>query len=396
MKLKRLAEDFQVEEQVSLAPSGGPLAMYLLTKESLGTLEAIEAIRRRWKLDRGRIAFAGLKDKHAQTRQFVTIEGGPPRNLSEESFRLEYLGPAARPIHASDILSNAFTVVIRELSEAEAQAASAALSAATQFGVPNYFDDQRFGSLGESGHFIAEPWCRGDYERTLWLALAEPNARDRPEDREQKRLLRDHWGQWQRCGELLARSERQRVAGFLESSRGDFRRAIGLLRQDLRSLWLAAYQSQLWNQVLAALLREVCRPEQLAPQTIGRRELPMFDALESEQFERLRATQLPLPSARLHLERGPLQELYDRVLAAEGIALRELRVKYPRDSFFSKGERAVLLLPQAVEQSAAADELYPGRRKLTLRFSLARGSYATILIKRVTGSMVEWEGDDVV
>src|SRR5262245_25982744 len=100
MKLKRLAEDFQVEEQVAMKRGGGPMAMYLLTKESLGTLEAIEAIVRRWKLARARIAFAGLKDKHALTRQFVTIANGPQRNLSEESFRLEYLGQTARPIHA--------------------------------------------------------------------------------------------------------------------------------------------------------------------------------------------------------------------------------------------------------------------------------------------------------
>jgi tRNA(Glu) U13 pseudouridine synthase TruD len=34
----------------------------------------------------------------------------------------------------------------------------------------------------------------------------------------------------------------------------------------------------------------------------------------------------------------------------------------------------------------ADDELYPGRQKMTLAFELARGSYATILIKRVTVS----------
>ena len=50
-------------------------------------------------------------------------------------------------------------------------------------GVPNYFDDQRFGSLGASGEFIAKPWCLGDYERALWLALAEHNPHDRPGDR---------------------------------------------------------------------------------------------------------------------------------------------------------------------------------------------------------------------
>ena len=31
-----------------------------------------------------------------------------------------------------------------------------------------------------------------------------------------------------------------------------------------------------------------------------------------------------------------------------------------------------------------ADELHPGRRALRLRFELPKGSYATILVKRIT------------
>ena len=41
--------------------------------------------------------------------------------------------------------------------------------------------------------------CRGaerDYERALWLALADPNEHDRPDDRKEKQLLRDRWGDW--------------------------------------------------------------------------------------------------------------------------------------------------------------------------------------------------------
>ena len=43
--------------------------------------------------------------------------------------------------------------------------------------------------------------------------------------------------------------------------------------------------------------------------------------------------------ARLKLGDSLLKHLYDEVLAAEGLELRQIRVKYPRDSFFSKGER---------------------------------------------------------
>jgi tRNA pseudouridine13 synthase len=251
--------------------------------------------------------------------------------------------------------------------------------------VPNYFDDQRFGSLGESGQFIAESWCRGDYERTIWLAIAEPNARDSSHGRDDKRLLREHWGDWRRCRELLRAPDRQKIAAFLDDQRGDFRRAIALVRQDQRSLWLAAYQSHLWNRILATVLHQTCRPEQLALQTIAQSAVPFYQSLDADQAALLKEMFLPLPSARLHLESEPLRALYDRVLAEAGTALRQIRVKYPRDSFFSKGERPALFQPREVQAAPDADELYPGRRKLTLRFALPRGSYATILIKRLTG-----------
>src|SRR4051812_45860714 len=106
MKLKRLPEDFQVAEEISLRPDGGPFALYRLTKQSLSTLEAIDAIARRWKLPRQKIAFAGLKDKHALTSQYMTILAGPRRGWSESNLSVEYIGQVTRAIHASAILSN--------------------------------------------------------------------------------------------------------------------------------------------------------------------------------------------------------------------------------------------------------------------------------------------------
>ena len=385
MKLKRIPEDFQVEELVALRPGSGPFALYRLTKQALGTPEAVDAVLQKWNLARGQVAYAGMKDRHALTRQFVTIKGGPRQGMRQTNLELEYVGQSPRPIEARDITSNRFIVVLRDLAESELAIAARALDGAARDGLPNYFDNQRFGSLGESGEFIAKPWCLGDYERATWLALAEPNVHDSPADREQKQLLRDHWGDWIKCKALLARSHRRSIITYLADKPGDFKRALALVRQDLRSIWMAAFQSHLWNQILAAIIHEICRPEQLAMQNIGRRELPLFTSLDASQRELLAETVLPLPSARLHLDEGLLKSLYDRVLAAEGISLREVRVKYPRDSFFSKGERPALFRPAETSHESADDDLYPGRQKLTMRFSLPRGSYATILVKRVSG-----------
>jgi tRNA pseudouridine13 synthase len=387
MKLKCLPADFQVDEQVTLRSSGGPFALYLLEKESIGTLEAIDQVVSRWNIPRSQIAWAGLKDRHARTSQYVTIKSGPKQGLQAGKIELKFLGYASRPVHPRDIVSNRFTVVLRDMDAAEIAAAQKTLAEVERDGLPNYFDEQRFGSLGESGVFIAQPWCKGDYEKALWLALAEHNDHDRPDEREQKRLLRENWGKWPQAKAALARSHRRSVITFLadKPDRPDFKRALALVRQDLRSLWLAAYQSHLWNQMLAAVLEANCPPEDLRKQRIARQELPFFTKLPAEDRDWLHAFQMPLPSARLHLEPGDLKDLIDDVMSAEGMELREVRVKYPRDAFFSRGERPAIFRPEYLTHETADDELYPGRSKLTLKFTLRRGSYATIFVKRITG-----------
>jgi tRNA pseudouridine13 synthase len=383
MKIKRLPEDFQVQEQISLPAAGGPVALYRLTKQSLSTLEAVAAITRRWKLSRGQLAFAGLKDKHARTTQYVTISRGPRRGLSQSNLQLDYVGQVSRAIEARDITSNHFIVVIRGQMPRELEAAVRELASVSDSGLPNYYDNQRFGSMGQSGQFIAQAWCLGDYERALQLALTEPRAGDSADERNEKGIWREHWGDWQACWKLLPRSRWRALLAFLADRPRDFRGAIALPPHELRSLWLAAFQSHLWNQLLAAFIRLVCRPQQCLYRALGGRDLPFFFELDQAQGDRLLQASLPLPSARLHLQDHALEALYNEVLAEQGIELRQIRVKYPRDSFFSKGEREAAVQPQQLEHQASADELYDGRRKLRLQFSLPRGSYATILVKRI-------------
>src|SRR6185436_18845814 len=97
MKLRRLPEDFAVEELADFPADGGPFALYRLSKRSLGTMEAVQAVAQRWKLPPRRISYGGLKDRHAVTGQIVTIENGPRRGLEQTGFALSYLGQAARP-----------------------------------------------------------------------------------------------------------------------------------------------------------------------------------------------------------------------------------------------------------------------------------------------------------
>jgi tRNA pseudouridine13 synthase len=387
MKLKCRPEDFRVEEITAFActgDSGGPFAVYRLVKQSIGTPEAIDTIAQRWALRRDRISFGGMKDRHAATTQTLTIHNGPKRGLKQTNLDLAYLGQAPRAFVPADISANRFTIVMRDMSAAAIERATAALNEVAAHGIPNYFDDQRFGSVGESGDFIAQAWCLGDFSRALWLAIADPNDHDRPDDKPRKKTLRDHWGNWAVIKEKIGATYLDRIIARLIDQPDDYRFAFALIPAHIRDLYLAAYQSFLWNRMLSLLIRDRVPAAQIATVELDHDTLAFPRSLPPAMKDELQHLMLPLPSARARFDDEPSKALCERVLKDVGIELRQLKTKPPRDVYFSRGNRPAFIFPQGINSSDAEDEMHAGRRKLTLAFDLPRGCYATILVKRIT------------
>src|SRR5436305_2099355 len=101
MILKQTPEDFQVVELTDFQAGEGPFALYRLEKSGWTTPDALQAIRRRWQLDRRRLSYGGMKDRHAQTIQHFTIFHGPKRRMTHQGFTVTYLGQAAEPFVAT-------------------------------------------------------------------------------------------------------------------------------------------------------------------------------------------------------------------------------------------------------------------------------------------------------
>jgi tRNA pseudouridine13 synthase len=398
MKLRCRPEDFVVEELPTVEPAThGPFTLYRLTKTGLGTLEAVEAIRHRWQIDGSRISYGGLKDRHAVTTQLLTIRGGPRRALHQTHLTLEPLGYLDRPYTPAQFRGNRFVIVLRDLTEEAAARAEAAMSDLRTTGLPNYFDDQRFGSVGYGGQFIAESWLKGDHETALRLALAEPNPHDRPGTREEKAVLREFWGRWAEAKERLPRSHARSLVTYLVDHPTDFRGAFARLNKNLRTLYFSAYQSFLWNAVTARWIEANTRPEQRIAVTFRLGDQPLPTGLTSEDRARLDVP-IPLPASRSTLPGPPVGLICEEVVAARGLEWNALRVKHLKDVFFSKGNRPALFDPGELTWEVGPDELYPKRRALTLRCTLPKGSYATMLVKRLTagepGSADAGDGDD--
>jgi tRNA pseudouridine13 synthase len=317
--------------------------------------------------------------------QYLTILEGPERPLRETSFELEPVGRTDRPYGPAHFRGNRFSVVIRDLSTDAADKARRAVAELPRDGLPNYFDDQRFGSVGFSGGFIAREWLSGQYEQALKLAIAEPNPADRPGTKQEKAILRECWGNWPEAKARLDRSHARSLVTYLVDHPTDFRGAFARTRRELRSLYFSAFQSHLWNLTLARLLERLTRPDQRVAINFRVASLPIHRGLDREQAAILEACRVPLPASRTKLPaQEPERTAALEVVAEQGLTWDDLRVKHLKDVFFSKGERPALFFASGLSSTLDDDDLHPTRRKLTLDFELPKGAYATLLIKRVT------------
>jgi tRNA pseudouridine13 synthase len=114
-------------------------------------------------------------------------------------------------------------------------------------------------------------------------------------------------------------------------------------------------------------------------------DLPIPRSIPPESLEEWRNLELPLPSARLKIDpAAPWATLVEEVMDEEGLPLDQMKLKAFRKPFFSKGDRAAAVIPTGLKAESTRDDLNPGKMKLILRFDLPRGSYATMIVKRVT------------
>jgi tRNA pseudouridine13 synthase len=386
MKLKQIPSDFRVEELTNLSPGEtGPFAFYLLDKINWTTPDALNLVRKRWKVPFTRLAFGGLKDRHASTSQFVSIFRGPQRNFTHPGVSLIYKGQIELPFSSADIKANRFSLTLRSMSEAAVVQARSSLPELARVGVPNYFDDQRFGSVAHENQFVAKEMVLGRYEQALKLALASPYEHDRAAMKDEKAILKAHWGNWSACKDALPRGHARLLVDYLLHHPDDYRGALGRLKPELRGLYLSAWQSHLWNKILALWIRENVSAEKILTMKMRLGPVPIPRSMPEATLREWKSLSLPLPSSRLKVDPdAPWAGLVEAVMEDAGLALSEMKLRDFRKPFFSKGDRAAAVIPEGLSVDSEKDDLHPGKRKLILRFDLPRGCYATMIVKRLT------------
>ena len=370
----------------ALSATPSEYAIFTLHKTSWDTFDLVDLLARKWGVPRQNIGLGGFKDRHGSTAQRISVRGltGTPGRLEDRNFRAEFLGWSDHAVSARDVRGNRFRITLRDLTGPEASRVAAAGPEVAAVGFPNYFDAQRFGSARHGAGFMGKAIFLGKRERALRLWFT-PSKHDDKKTRALKQCVLEHWGQWEKCAGLTF-GEYARVLACLQESRGAFHKALERIDRRFLVLALNAYQSFLFNQVLSRWLATVAASHHaaLTPLRSPFGELLFYHRVPEALAAELGGTELPVPGYDTSVEDATVSRILSSVLEEEGIRLTDLRVRQMRGISVGGVMRAAVVRPQDLEVTPAADdEMYPGRQKIVLSFFLPRGSYATLLVKRL-------------
>jgi tRNA pseudouridine13 synthase len=386
MRIKVFPGDFAVIEVLAVPlAEGGRYAVYRARKRAITTLQLQNRLAAALGLSASAVAFPALKDRQAVAVQFGTVRDAGPPQVKGRGFTAERVGWLDRRLSPCDLAGNRFSAVLRDLCQDEAARVTVRLAEMAHWGLPNYFDEQRFGSRLADGEFPGRLILRRDEAGALRAHLAGQQIGDTAEVRAFKAFAAVQWGDWEAIFARAPKPSNYRsVLTYLCHHPDGYRRALNLVTPRVLSLYLAAYQSFLWNQLAGRTLQAKLETADVPLETvnIGGETLPIYRQLPQDLLASLEGIKLPLLHHRLQPEDPTVASFIETILDKEGFTLRDLKARVLKNAYLGKGARALLLLPRDLTWGAAeADERFPGRYKLTVRFFLARGSYATLLFK---------------
>lgn len=384
MKLRQRQEDFKVEEISELAiTDSGPFKLYLLEKRGMESFFLFSYLAKTSGIEVRDIGYAGLKDKHAITKQYITIPAGKEfKTLHEKSFDLTFLGYLDERLELGSLQGNRFEITMRNIRKGEFEGIQKKAAAAQAYGVPNYFDSQRFGSVINK-EFVVKYVVKGDFEKAVKTFLTSYTKSEPSRIKNEKRDILKNWPNIEK---LVIRSTS--LLNIIEEYKKskDWAAAYRRMPTNIRKMTLSAYQSYLWNECVKVILKKALYHEQVQKVDYAVGDLIFYKDLKESQLKGI-PEKLNLIGPRMKLE-GVEEAAIRQVLNKEGLSLKDFDIQEKTGDFFGVRERQVIIKPEGFRiGEPQTDEMNDrGKKnvfKVTVSFSLPKGSYATIVTKRI-------------
>jgi len=385
-QIKQRAEDFRVDE---CPPDGirggrGQFAWFKLVKRGLTTPAAISRVASYLGIKPNAITFAGLKDANAITSQWVSLANVDVRRLErmrDKDIRISdiHFRPVGQKV--GNLTGNRFVVRVRGVGRRQQNQAQAILDLMARRGVPNYFGQQRFGSRGDNAA-MGEALVRGQHEEFLRIFLGRGRKSDPPRsqaarDAYDHRALKRALG----CWAPYCLDPRNALSALLAGKTPT--EAIKTITPRIRQIYVQAYQSVIFNDIVAARIEGIDTIEagDLAENHATGRNFPVKDLAEAKAraaaFE-LSPTGL-IPGRRMKIAEGEPGRIERNVMSKHRIDA-SLFTRSDTTMNVGASRRPLRFRPADVEASAGRD--YHGTF-VEVAFTAPSGCYATVLLEEL-------------
>lgn len=251
--IKQRPEDFLVDEQPQYQPCGSGEHIYMLVQKRLmSTLDMVSVIARHFGVARGAVGYAGLKDKHAITRQVVSVHapGKRPEDfpmLVHDRIEVLWTDLHTNKLRTGHLAGNRFSIRVRGVKPTDVLKAKRILDELARVGVPNRIGEQRFGMM-ENNHAIGAALIMGEWDRAVRLLLG-PDPRFPALNAESRAAFAR--GDFVRAFETMPSSANAERAVLRQLTKGkDARRALKALDERVVRYYVSAAQSAVFNAVL--------------------------------------------------------------------------------------------------------------------------------------------------
>ncbi|MBO8174970.1 MAG: tRNA pseudouridine(13) synthase TruD [Thermococcus sp.] len=397
-KIKQRPEDFIVVEVVpKRLISSGSCLIYKLKKKNWETMAAIKEIAKRIGIHYKEIGFAGTKDRHAFTVQYISICDIALKekldSLKIQDIKLEFVG-YGKPLKLGMLVGNKFRIIIREpnlpIEEAFERTKEIIAELKSKGGFPNYFGYQRFGERRVVNHEIGKLLLKGQFEEAAIKFLGEYTG-EMEGDEARKNFLetRDIERALEEFPKFL-RYERAMLYRYKET--GSWKKAFAVLPRPILRIFIHSYQSYLFNKVLSRRIEEglplnealvgdiVCQVKHRIP-------------LRSKTFKVTRGT-LRLVNEKIkkgeamvtgpifgfasRLADGEMGRIEKEILEEEEISLKEFKMKTLKILAEPGGRRELLIKPLEFKYKSLPEE-----NALAFKFFLPKGVYATSVLREI-------------
>ncbi len=343
-------------------------------KFNCDTTMAFKKLSRYLQTSLKRIGFAGMKDKRGITCQQVSLwEPNVARVESFNANNLDLRNPvwSKKRLELGDLKGNHFTITIRKINLKEEEIKERFeenFKEINENGLANYFGSQRFGGLRIISHLVGKEIIKGNFEEAVKIYLTFSSDREDGDVKAARDNLAGDWPNMDRANEQFPNRQtiEHAIINHLKrpGMKDDWKGSLQALPKYLRILFVHAYQSYLFNEIIKERIKE-----------FGLKQI------EGDVLDESGIPTIQLFGFQSKFSEGKIGEIEKRVLEREGINFQNFYVKESTELSSKGSKKAMIVKPEGFKLiSIENDEFNEGFLKAKIEFDLDKGNYATTVL----------------